>query len=96
MPGLVGAELEGHRRIRADAFGDPVVVDGQAVRDVVGLQLDLHQVVLVDLDPSRLERVAVRADDKRFGGRCLVLGEESRRGDGEEQNEVRGTNLTAG
>jgi hypothetical protein len=39
----------------ADALGDPVVVDRQAVRDVVGPQLDLHEVVLVDLDgaPAR-------------------------------------------
>src|SRR4029077_13128300 len=71
--GLVGAELERHRRIRADALGNPVIVDGQAVRDVAGLELDLHQVVLIDLDPRRLEGITVRTNRERLGGWRLIL-----------------------
>ena len=58
MPGAIGAELEGDRLAGADALGDPVGVDRQAVRDVVGAQLDLDEIVLVDLDARRVERVA--------------------------------------
>ena len=48
-PGLVGAEFEGDGLPGAHALGDPVGVDGQAVRDVLGSELDLDQIVLAYL-----------------------------------------------
>ena len=62
----------------AHALRDPVRVDRQAVGDVFGVELDLDQVVLVDLDSRRFEREPADADRKRLRGRPLILG----RGDG--------------
>jgi len=40
---------------------------------IVGPHLDLHEVVLVDIDARRLERVAVRANGEWLGGGALIL-----------------------
>jgi hypothetical protein len=57
----------------AHALRDAVRVDRQAVGDVLGAQRNLHQIVLVDLDPGRIEREPADADRKRLRGRTLVL-----------------------
>ena len=60
--GLIGPELEGDRVSAADPLGDAVGIHREAVSDVRARQGDLHQVVQVDLEPRRLERVLARDD----------------------------------
>ena len=55
--GLVGAELEDNRLPGAGAFGDAVRdVNREAVGDVLGGELDLDEVVLLDLDAGWARR----------------------------------------
>ena len=60
---LVGAELENNRLTRAGALGDAVRdIDREAVGDVLGGELDLDEVVLLDLDAGGRERELVAGD----------------------------------
>src|SRR5436190_14225657 len=58
--GLVRPELEGDGASRPDALRDPVVVDRDAVRDVLGPELDRDEIVLKDFDARGLETVSLR------------------------------------
>jgi hypothetical protein len=84
----IGAELEDDRMPRPDALRDPVFVDRQAVRDVIGVQVDFDQIVLVDLDPRRIEGETADADRKRLGGRTLILRGRNHGNQAAQENQV--------
>src|SRR2546426_2264165 len=76
---LEGAEFEGYRVAGADALGNPVLVDRQAVRNIFGAKLNRDEIVLKHFDPRRLERVSFGRDRKWPWSRTLILRNGRRR-----------------
>jgi STE24 endopeptidase len=70
---LVGAELERDALTRGGAFGDPILVDREAVGDIPGGEGDLDQVVLLHFDLKGREGELVSAD-RELAGSALRRG----------------------
>ena len=79
---FVGPELEADGLSGLGALGDAVLVDREAVRDVVGGEGDLHHVVLRDLDAAWRELEALGVN-RKF---ALGLRREGARGGGKDDS----------
>src|SRR5512140_853759 len=71
---VICAEVERHRVTRADALGNAVAVDREAVGDIFGLELDPYQIAFVDLESRRRKGILLRDDGERPLRRALFLG----------------------
>ena len=78
---LVGAEFERDALPGGRAFGDAVIVDGEAVGDVAGGEGDLDQVVLLHLEAQRREGELVPRDGelprRTLGANCRRMQERA-------------------
>src|SRR4051812_3815343 len=66
---LVGAELEHDGLAGAGALGDAVLIDREAVRDVLCRKGDLHQIILLHFDTHWLEGELIAGNREFAGGR---------------------------
>ena len=59
---MISAELENDRFPRLDALCDAVLVNREAVRDIVSREGDAYEIVLPNLEPCRAEGVLMSRD----------------------------------
>ena len=81
---LISAELEDHTLASCGALGDAILIDREAVRDVLGREGDLHEIVLLHLNPNRFERELIAAD-LEFPCRRLLRRVHRPRGDSDDE-----------
>src|SRR5215471_13787508 len=85
--GPVGPEFERHRLPGAGALDDAVVVDGEAVRDVLRREGDLDQVVPVDLNGVGRKSVAIARDAELPDLTLILRGDRDQEHDGGGQGD---------
>ncbi len=86
-PGLIGAELEGHRRLARHALDDSIGIDRETRRHVFTRQRDLHQVILRHIELVWGEGVVLRDDGELASilRRLLRDGEDGRQDEEDEE-----------